>query len=475
MAFGPFVRIERWCSLMSRYTIKRKMGGNVAYDFLRLYVPLFIGATLFAIYLGERMTGSSFTTLGIVGFVLFISILFWRLEIAILLLLVMRTGLDMFRDVNIPLLGSSGRLNPAAIIAFTISAFGICYILARRINIFKMPISCPYLLFLIIAFSTIIISPDKILSIREWSRFLSIYVLYILVAGTIKNDRDIKRVVQAIFISSIVPLAVGSYQIFAGGGQYDWMARVTRINATFASSNGYAAYLAMFLIVVIVFTLYSRSTLKSICFLLMAGVMLMNLYFTYTRAPIVGCIVAIIVVGALKNKKVWIALLFVAMLAYFLPTLLGRFNLLLSRSTYEAGSLAWRFRLWEMTIGLVKSSPLVGRGPATFSVEAHNDYLRFLVEYGAFGLIAIIWMIAVLFKEGLEVFKKSSSSFHQMIALSFIAVLASHTVMALGSNSSFRPVTSWYLFSLGAVVHRVLRNERSKKDRNRRKARILTN
>ncbi len=211
----------------------------------------------------------------------------------------------------------------------------------------------------------------------------------------------------------------------------------------------------------------------------------MNLYFTYTRAPIVGCIVAIIVVGALKNKKVWIALLFVAMLAYFLPTLLGRFNLLLSRSTYEAGSLAWRFRLWEMTIGLVKSSPLVGHGPATFStyalsstgkaVEAHNDYLRFLVEYGAFGLIAIIWMIAVLFKEGLEVFKKSSSSFHQMIALSFIAVLASHTVMALGSNSSFRPVTSWYLFSLGAVVHQALRNERSKKDRNRRKARILTN
>jgi len=76
-------------------------------------------------------------------------------------------------------------------------------------------------------------------------------------------------------------------------------------------------------------------------------------------------------------------------------------------------------------------------------------------------------MIAILFREGLEVFKESSSSFHQMIALGFIAVLTAHTVMAMGSNSSFRPVTSWYLFSLGAVVHRISLIERSKKILNR--------
>ena len=450
------------------------MKGNPASDFIKLRVLLLIGVTSFAICLGKSITVSPFTTLGIVGFVLFISILFWRLEIAILLLLVIRTSLDIFSEVNIPLLGTSGRVNPAAIIAFAITMIGIFYILVKKINILKIPISRPYLLFLIIGFGTISISPDKVLSVREWSRFLSIYILYILVAGTVRDDRDIRRIVQAIFISSVVPLTVGSYQIFTGGGQYDLQAHLTRINATFVISNGYAAYLAMLLIILIVFTLYSRSIWRSTCFLLVVGVMLINLRFTYTRAPIVGCIAAIIVVGALKDKKVWIALPFVAILAYFHPTLMGRFSLLLSRSTYEVGSVAWRFRLWEMTIGLITSSPLVGHGPATFSIyalssagqaaDAHNDYLRFLVEYGAFGLIAVIWMIAILFKEGLEVFKKSSSSFYQMIALSFIAVLTAHTVMAIASNSSFRPVTSWYLFSLGAVVHRILQIERSKKD-----------
>ncbi|GAI15564.1 unnamed protein product, partial [marine sediment metagenome] len=79
------------------------------------------------------------------------------------------------------------------------------------------------------------------------------------------------------------------------------------------------------------------------------------------------------------------------------------------------------------------------------ALDAHNDYLRFLVEYGVFGLIAIIWVITILFREAFELFKKSSSSFHQMIALSFIAALTTHTVMAAISNLSFRPGVSWYL------------------------------
>lgn len=450
------------------------MKGNPRSDLIRFRVPLLIGVILLAIYLGQNITISPFTTIGIIGFVLFISILLRRLEIAILLLLVIRPCLDIFSDVNIPLLGPSGRLNPAAILALTIITMGICHILVKRINILKIPMSRPYLLFLIITFSTISISPNKVLSVREWSRFLSIYVLYILITDMAKDEKDIRRIIQAIFISSVVPLVVGSYQIFKASERYGWMANVTQIKSIFVYPNGYAAYLALLLSILIVFTLYSRSKWRITWFLLGGGVMLINLLFTYIRAPIMGLVVAILIIGALKNKKVWILFPLLAILVYFYPPLLGRFNLLLNRSTYEVGSLAWRFRHWQRTIGLVISSPLVGLGPATFSLHAlplagealgaHNDCLRFLVEYGAFGLIAIIWMITILFKEGLEVFKKASSSFYQMIALSFIAMLTTHTVMSAGSNLSFRPGTSWYLFSLGAVVHRILSIERSKKD-----------
>ena len=461
------------------------MEGNPASDLIRLRVLLFIGVTLFAIYLGKSITVSLFATIGILGFVLFISILLCRLEIAILLLLVTRASLDIFSEVNIPLLAPSARLNPAAILALTITIYGIFYILVKKINILKIPISRPYLLFLVIALATISISPNKVLSVREWSRFLSIYILYILIADMAKDEKDIKRIIQAIFISSVVPLIVGSYQIFKAGGRYSWTADVTQIKSMFVTPNGYAAYLALLSSILIVFTLYSRSKWRSTWFLLVGGVMLINLLFTYVRAPIVGLLVAILIIGALKNKKIWIVFPFLAILIYFYPTLLGRFNLLLNRSTYEAGSLMWRFRHWQGTIGSIVSSPLVGHGPATFSIyaglsvgqaeEAHNDFLRFLVEYGVFGLIAIIWMITILFKEGLEVFKKASSSFYQMMALSFIAVLTTHTVMSAASNSSFRPGTSWYLFSLGAVVHRILSIERSKKNPYERKRKKFEN
>lgn len=449
------------------------MKGNPASDLIRFPVPLLIGASLVVIYLGQEITTSPFTTIGIVAFVLFISILLCRLEIAILLLLVMRTSLSIFSDVNIPLLGPSGRLNPAAILALTITTIGICYILVKKINILEIPISRPYLLFLIVAFSTISISPDRVLSVRECGRFLSIYVLYILVADMAKNEKHMKRIVQAIFISSVVPLMVGSYQILRAEGGYGWTVGVTRMKAIFGHPTGYASYLAMFLGILIVFILYSRSKWRSTWFLLVSGVMLINLLYTYIRAPIMGLVAAILVIGALKNKKVWIVLPLSAILVYFYPPLLGRFGLLLSRSTYEVGSLAWRFGHWQKTIGLAISSPLIGHGPGTFAIlalssageaeGAHNDYLRFLVEYGPFGLIANIWMITILFKEGLAVFRKTSSSFYQMIALSFIAALTTHAVNATFNNVSFRPGLSWYLFSLGAVVHRILSIERSKR------------
>ena len=449
------------------------MKENPASDLIKFRVPLLIGITLFVIYLGQSITVSPFTTIGIVAFVLFIGILLRHLEIAILLLLVIRASLDIFSDVNIPLLGSSARLNPAAILALTTTVIGIYYILVKRINVLKISISRPYLLFLIIAFATISISPNKVLSVREWSRFLSIYILYILIVDIAKDKKDIKRIVQTIFISAVVPLMVGSYQIFTGSGRYDWVANVTQIKSIFVYPNGYAAYLAILLSILIVFALYSHSKWTTTWFLLLGGVMSINLLFTYVRGPIVGLIVAILIIGALKDKKVWIVFPFLAMLVYFFPTLLGRFNLLLNRSTYEAGSLAWRFRLWQRTITLITSSPLVGHGAATFPIHtlsltgqtagAHNDYLRFLVEYGAFGLTALIWMTAILFKEALELFKKASSSFYQMIGLSFIAALTIHTVNATFNNVSFRPGLSWYLFSLGAVVHRILIIERSRR------------
>lgn len=449
------------------------MKGNPVSDLIRFRAPLLIAVILLAICLGQSITVSVFMTIGILGFVLFISILLCRLEIAILLLLVIRTSLSIFSEVNIPLLGPSGRLNPAAILALTITTIGICYILVKRINILKIPMSRPFLLFLIIAFSTISISPDKVLSIRECGRLLSVYILYILIADMAKDEKHIKRIVQAIFCSAVIPLMVGSYQIFGTNGQYGWTVGVTRIKSLFVHPTGYASYLAMLLGILIVFTLYSHSRWRSTWFLLVGGVMSINLLYTYIRAPIVGLLVAILIIGALKNKKIWIVIPFSAILVYFYSPLLGRFALLLNRSTYEVGSLAWRFHFWQKTIGSVISSPLVGHGPATFPIyalssagedlSAHNDYLRFLFEYGAFGLIAHIWIITILFKEGWEVFKKASSSFYRMIGLSFIAALTIHTVNAMFNNVSFRPGLSWYLFSLGAVVHGILSIERSER------------
>ncbi len=90
-----------------------------------------------------------------------------------------------------------------------------------------------------------------------------------------------------------------------------------------------------------------------------------------------------------------------------------------------SGSTGLRVMMWEMALGLAKSRPLLGYGAGSFPAlltdpalglakdspiagfnQLHNQYLDFLLETGAIGLILFVLLLGVAFSAGLRLYRQ---------------------------------------------------------------------
>lgn len=427
---------------------------------IQKFTILFLSAFV-AVLIGMLLNISHFW--GVAGGVVFLFMVFFFFKpiISILFLIAGRTCIDAFSSVNIRMPGSLATISLAGILSILLVLGGIMYITVKKVNILKLRVSRPALLFMIITLMGISLSPDFWAGMKDWLRVASIFILYIILTDGLREKKDIQVLLGAIFVSLIVPISIGFYQIFKSTGYWDQQLGAFRINAIYACPNGYASYLTLILFPFLVFGLYSSSSFRKGCFMTTSLVMLIHLYFTYTRAPVVGFLVAIFVLGLLVTKKVWVVFPLILVFAYLYPPIIGRFSEL--GSTY--GSFMWRVNLWRHAITWFKSSPLIGHGIGSFypialsqlgrgiGGESHNGYATLLVETGLIGLVVALWMFIVLAKEALQIYRTSLNPYYRSITLSFILMLTAHMVTSAGSNDLFRPGLEWYLWSLAAMVH----------------------
>lgn len=231
----------------------------------------------------------------------------------------------------------------------------------------------------------------------------------------------------------------------------------------------------------LIFGLYfakKHGPLMQVVIIGLAGIILIGLYFSYTRAAWLSVIaaVAVLVVIKLKIRFVWLAsaTAFAGIVLLFtfdkIKMELGRvksehtteeFGEKFSSAvnvTTDASNLE-RLNRWSCAIDMFKERPFFGFGPGTYAFEyarfqqpenltiistnfgdlgnAHSEYLGPLAEMGVFGLLAMLLIVTAIFYKGITLYNKWPEEDKEMKTLILTMVLALVTYFVHGILNNY--------------------------------------
>lgn len=356
-----------------------------------------------------------------------------------------------------------GILSPAAFLALWFIILGgiitIQILIKTDLRIHKLAI---YLFgLLLIALASIVFSKNKVGTVEETLRLLSVSLMLLLSIFMSSQQRYRITVIKTMLLSSMTPLVVGLYQKLSGnlqaGGarltQYEIQTGIVRLYSTFYDAQPFAKYLLV--ILVILFALLLQGTLSpktkpiAAIFFILA---LWELNLTYARGPLIGFAVAILFILYSSGK---LTLSQIALLVgVFGAVLYATGNINRFMELFDPGmaagpnSIDFRISLWKSALVEILQNPILGHGAASFDdafgLIAHNDYLGLWYELGFAGLLLYIVMLV---QAGLFALTCSCRlvGIEKGVAL---AVLGLTIAIAIGSvaENYFGSNTLWWYF-----------------------------
>jgi O-antigen ligase len=267
--------------------------------------------------------------------------------------------------------------------------------------------------------------------LEDWLRLASVLVAFMLTAWAVRDAGRLRRLVAAVLVSAVVPVAIGLKQL--AQGELVVRAGFRAIQGPFTHPNYFAFYLVVILTLGLVVFIEDRRLAVRIPLGGLLAASLLCLFETYTRGAWIGFSGVVLLLGLLRYRRLFVAGALALVVASFaFPSSVHkveqRFGDLSSRSASSSNnSWTWRTGQWSRMLPYGYRKPLTGQGYASYSrltvnefgtqdpqyptiadrahpatsqlgFAAHNDYVRAFVEDGVPGLV--LW---ALFLTGLVV------------------------------------------------------------------------
>lgn len=317
-----------------------------------------------------------------------------------------------------------------------------------------------YAAFLLVGLLSIPGSVDVTAGVKEWARLASGLAIYLMVADVVHDERKAQRFLAVIFASSLVPLFIAGVQRLTGGG-YFFLGFIGtefafRPQGTFAHPAALGSYLVILLTLAASLYFITASTWLRVALLAWAGAAGGVLALTLARTQWLGMMVAALVVGLAKRRRMALLALSVALL------LIATVPLLRERLT-ASESVDWRLELWQAAASLAWPPTALGRGLATspwyinqllpkVDVPPHNDYLKVGIELGWLGWLAYgAWLVA-LAGHAWWAYRRAQEQTIAWRGLALLAVVLAGVVMSLSDNYLGYTAVQWYFWALVALV-----------------------
>lgn len=400
--------------------------------------------------------------LGLIG--IFIALHF--IETFLLLALFARSSLDALREVKI-ILGDL-YVNPASVLSIIIVLIGILFVLVKKGPLRVNRIDKAFLIFL--AASTLGIfnafynfGASGSIAIKEWVRLFSLFILYFLIKNIAKTDRQIKTFINVMFLSMVIPLGVGYYQLVTRAEST--LARIGfhRIYGTTVHSNHYALYLSFFLIFVLVLFLKERKR-KYVYYSFIIGIPFIA---TLSLNGLIMLSISVIVLGMIKYKKFMIAcfviLIIIILSVSPLQQRLSKLKDINLKEEIRTGefstSFSWRIYWWGLYIKKIKEKPAFGYGLHTSELvnpqedenriiwAPHNDFLRVLIELGIIGLAVYLYFYYVIGIWIWRSYKKIEDEKFKNLSLGLFAIFIAFIAGSFVGNFITSTIFQYYFWT----------------------------
>jgi putative inorganic carbon (HCO3(-)) transporter len=282
----------------------------------------------------------------------------------------------------------------------------------------------PAALFLLFNAISLLVAGDAVVGVFQVWSALVLFALYLYVAQTTTSREDVLFVVRVLLIGLVLQCLlmlaqagglVGGFQFYGIKAQAEF-AGDSRVSGTIGSPNPAAAYLAIMTIMALAVMLAKVRRFDK-C---LAGTGLALgapcLIFTLSRGGWISFLVGLAAIIFFGRRRVpWRTVGAVVVLLVLLAIPLRG---VLAERLYgdDSGSAAARMPLNELAAAMIADHPLLGIGANNFSLAmqlylarnfsgdflytVHNTYLLFWAETGIGGLIAFVWLLIAIVRQG---------------------------------------------------------------------------
>lgn len=444
-----------------------------------------------------RHQGLMFLVLGVYSILAALLSFFWSGDILSLIFLLLAVAVFLF-SLFFPLVGFFALLvvrisfdslgSTTELFNFLGTSFNLTFLLGviliiltglelfkRKINIIKIKLFWPWLLFLFINIVLSIFSFDRSASLISFFRLFSFFSAFLFGYLIFTDTKKITSLVKVIIFSAIIPVAVSWWQLINGTGFFDgsrW-----RLVGTFTHPN----MLALYLVLVSCLTLFlilnlRKGALIKVLYILLAFFFIIPLLFTFTRIAWIALAFILFAVGVYRFKKLLLlGLAAITLLYFFVPIIQERLVTLSSLGATDSSS--WRLDLWHDIVGYIKLKPWFGYGPGTAAVfvekniprflaetEPHNDYLRVLLESGIFALLSYLWIFTDYLKRLWQGFKVETRPRFKMLIMFLALFVISMGGASLTDNVIKDAVMQWEFWVLSGGLLVIIKNSPKKKE-----------
>ena len=355
-----------------------------------------------------------------------------------------------------------GAVEPWAKSAYTFMVILLAAAWALEMNITeglrwqRTPLDIPLGLLLVWGIITTWTSTDRHDSIAETALFASHMVVVWLVAQTMRDRDQVRRLGGVLIAAGTGLSAVGLLQ-YLDVLNHDWWHIPGFLSATYVNHNHFAGYLELLIPLTIGFWLYARRRWERTLLGYALSVMAVAFVLTLSRggwlALAGGLLAMVLLLRAASPRReeaergldwrrgrrwMWVAGASIVVLAFLTlaaDALIGRMSTFMKVGedplTFQA-----RPRIYRATSAIISEHPVVGTGPGTFVhafarhrppdmpyriTYAHNDYLQLAAELGIVGALLFLIVGARITAVGIAAVKATRSQFRRYALAGLLA------------------------------------------------------